>query len=890
MSLKLKATIIITCIFIILGFVDFSIRQYIIFPSFLSLEKENAAENAIRVQEVINSEVQHLDILLHDWSAWDDTYEFVHNANEDYIKANLAPTTMESNQLNMMYFAAEDGHIAWSGINGLSPDVEKKLKEFLGKTIKEDHPLRNYDRKNTPLSRIRTSGLYSTPAGFFIVSSRPVLTTDNKGPARGALIMGTLIDDAFINRLSEQIKLSLTRYVPSDSAIESNLTQQLADKSFVYLIETEEPRTILNIYIAIRDITGKNKLMLKVHRPRKIVQTGYAATLYATISFLATMISALVVMLLLIHWLVVKPVLRLKDSVISAKMDNQKLPALMSRHDEIGVLGREFKQLLELLDERSKKLEDTNRQLTEDIDRIYKVEKALHESEEQLRTVLENLPVGVFIHDRQGNFRHVNDVGCRITGYDREEILKMNIKNIDPVEYSQEDKKMVARQFIEKGRFVFESTNTRKDGSTYPVEIHLAEITLNGEPLLLSLVFDITDRKKAEEAKRATEEQIARAKKMESLGLMAGGVAHDLNNVLSGIVSYPEMILMDLPEESRLRRPIETMHESGKRAVAIVQDLLTVARGVAVEKDIIDINRVVLRYLDSAEFKRLMTYNPGVTIKTELEETELNIKGAPVHIGKSLMNLVINAVEALNGLGKIVIKTENKYLDRHIRGYEEVKPGEYAVLSVADNGNGIEPKDLERIFEPFYSKKHMGRSGTGLGLAIVWNSVQEHNGYIDVSTSSKGTKFELYFPVSYEKALSENAKKSPKGYQGNGEKILIVDDVDTQREIFTSMLDYLGYKPVAVSSGEEAISYLTQNSADLIILDMIMEPGMSGKETYKEIIKINPGQKAIVASGFAETEDVIETQRLGAGIFIKKPVTMEKLGIAIREELEKKRG
>ncbi len=405
---------------------------------------------------------------------------------------------------------------------------------------------------------------------------------------------------------------------------------------------------------------------------------------------------------------------------------------------------------------------------------------------------------------------------------------------------------------------------------------------------MLSLVLDITDRKNAEEAKKITEDQIARAKKMESLGLMAGGVAHDLNNVLSGIVSYPEMILMDLPEDSRLRRPIETMHESGKRAVAIVQDLLTVARGVAIEKDIININRVVRRYLDSAEHKRLMEYNPGVTIRTELEEAELNIKGAPVHIGKSLMNLVTNAVEALDGFGNIVIKTENKYLDRHIKGYEEVKPGEYAVLSVADTGKGIAQKDLERIFEPFYSKKYMGRSGTGLGLTIVWNAVQEHNGYIDVITSGRGTKFELYFPISHEKELVDSAKKSRNGYQGHGEHILIVDDVDTQREIFKSMLGYLGYKPVAVSSGEEAIEYLTKNRADLILLDMIMEPGMSGKETYKEIIKIYPGQKAIIASGFAETDDVKEAQRLGAGAFIKKPVTMEKLGMAVREELDKR--
>ena len=409
----------------------------------------------------------------------------------------------------------------------------------------------------------------------------------------------------------------------------------------------------------------------------------------------------------------------------------------------------------------------------------------------------------------------------------------------------------------------------------------------NGERQLLSLVVDITDRKQAEEARQITEEQRSRSRKMESLGPMAGGVAHDLNNVLSGIVSYPEMILMDFPEDSPLRKPVETMHKSGLRAVAIVQDLLTVARGVAVEKETLNINAVVLRYLDSAEHLRLLDLNPGIKIEVSLDDKLFNIKGVPIHVGKSLMNLVLNAIEALGGFGDITIKTENKFLDQNIKGYEEVKTGEYVVLTVKDNGKGISKKDLDRIFEPFYSKKYMGRSGTGLGLTIVWNAVQEHNGYIDVSSGDMGTRFDLYFPTTRDIEFKDKEKKSIEGFKGKGEKILVIDDVEIQRGVFCNMLNYLGYNPVSVSGGEEALDYLAENKTDLIVLDMIMEPGMGGKETYKKIIKINPGQKAVIASGFAETEDVKDTQRMGAGRFIKKPVSLEKLGIAVREELDK---
>ena len=206
---------------------------------------------------------------------------------------------------------------------------------------------------------------------------------------------------------------------------------------------------------------------------------------------------------------------------------------------------------------------------------------------------------------------------------------------------------------------------------------------------------------------------------------------------------------------------------------------------------------------------------------------------------------------------------------------------------MSDDGPGISSNDLERIFEPFYTKKVMGRSGTGLGLAVVWNVVQDHKGYIDVTTDEKGTTFELYFPITRE-AMSDKDLSIPiKDYKGDGETILVVDDVKSQREISCKMLDTLGYKAKAVSSGEEAVEYLKEHTVDLILLDMIMDPGMNGRKTYEQIIKIHPNQKATIASGFAETDDVKEAQKLGAGQYIKKPYTIEKIGLAVKEELDR---
>jgi len=390
-----------------------------------------------------------------------------------------------------------------------------------------------------------------------------------------------------------------------------------------------------------------------------------------------------------------------------------------------------------------------------------------------------------------------------------------------------------------------------------------------------------------EETLRENKEKLARSKKMESLGLLAGGVAHDLNNVLSGIVSYPELLLLQLPEDSQFKKAIETIKESGDRAVAIVQDLLTVARGVATTKEPLNLNDLIGGYLHSPEFNKLKQFHPTVTVNTNLNTDLLNISGSHVHIRKVVMNLVSNASEAIKGSGNVTISPVNRYVDRPLSGYDDVNVGEYAVLAVSDDGSGISSDDLERIFEPFYTKKVMGRSGTGLGLAVVWNVVQGHKGYIDVTSNENGTTFELYFPITRDEISGKDLSIPIKDYKGNGETILVVDDVASQRDISCKMLEIFGYKIKVVSSGEEAVDYLKENTVDLILLDMIMDPGINGRETYERIIKIHPNQKAIIVSGFAETDDVKATQRLGAGQYLKKPLTLEKLGLGIKEVLEK---
>ena len=412
------------------------------------------------------------------------------------------------------------------------------------------------------------------------------------------------------------------------------------------------------------------------------------------------------------------------------------------------------------------------------------------------------------------------------------------------------------------------------------VSLKLLPIVEEGHKLIIITLNDVSEQ-------RRMEALIQRSERMEAIGTLAGGVAHDLNNILGGLVSYPELLLLQLPENSPLRKSILTIQKSGEKAAAVVQDLLTLARRGVVVTEVVNLNDVIAEYLKSPEHENLQSYHPGVHIETHLETDVLNILGSSTHLSKTVMNLTSNAAEAMPEGGKLSISTENRHIDRPIGGYDDVLEGDYVILTVSDIGTGISPDDMEKIFEPFYTKKKMGRSGTGLGMAVVWGTVKDHSGYIHVeSTEGKGTTFTLYFPAT-RKSLEERSEISLKDYMGKGEAILVVDDVEEQRKIASGMLKEFGYSVISVSSGEKAVEYLKTNKVDLLLLDMIMDPGMDGLDTYKKILELHPGQKALIASGFSETDRVKELQSLGAGAYIRKPFLLEKIGPAVKGELEK---
>lgn len=527
------------------------------------------------------------------------------------------------------------------------------------------------------------------------------------------------------------------------------------------------------------------------------------------------------------------------------------------------------------------------------------MEEDLKTQRERLENIIKFLPDAILVIDREGKVLAWNRTMEYISGVKKEEMAgRGNYEYALPF-YGERRPTLVDLALQPDPEMEQKYTTFKRSGDMLSAETFIM-IPGMGETRHLSAtasalrdehgdiiaaiecIRDDTERKKLEE-------RLKQAEKMEALGQLAGGVAHDLNNVLGVLVGYSELLLNGLQQNDKMRNYIERILESGKKAAAMISDLLTLARRGVVVSDVINLNDLVKDYLNMPEFEKLNYYHRDVKIAANLENGLLNIKGSPVHIGKVIMNLVSNAAEAITGPGTVTIKTESRYMDSSIEGLEEMPEGEYAVLSVIDTGSGISASDLNRIFEPFYTKKKMGRSGTGLGLSIVWGTVKDHNGYIDVKSKiGQGTTFSVYFPATREAVKAVGGTMSYEDFMGKGESILVVDDIKQQRELAETLLDKLGYSVTCASGGEEAIKLAKLNKFDLVMLDMIMDPGIDGLDTYKEILKINPGQKAIIVSGYTETDLVKKAQELGAGEFVQKPYILEILARAIKRELEGK--
>ncbi len=510
--------------------------------------------------------------------------------------------------------------------------------------------------------------------------------------------------------------------------------------------------------------------------------------------------------------------------------------------------------------------------------------KKLHDSEERFRSLYENAPTAyVSIRVEDAVIVNCNAAAKRLLGFARHHLIGSSLLDHVAKDKGNQMRAKWIHQLLQNGQSVHAEVLELLHHDKQPIWVNVSLEPFIGRHGQVvegrCILVDTTEQ-------RRLEEQLRNAQRMEAIGTLAGGVAHDLSNILSAIVGYPDLLLMDIPHDSPLHKPLKKIKSAGHRAAVIVQDLLTLARrGVAIT-EVINVNDIVNDYLQAPESEDLIVHHPHIKVEADLDQDLVPVKGSAVHLVKALMNIVNNAAEAMTESGVIHISTRNQYVNDN-DSQIKAESGEYAVLVVKDSGHGIKSEDLKRVFEPFFTKKVMGRSGTGLGMAIVWAAVQDHNGFIDVdSQEGYGTTVRIYLPKTHEKQSFHQVMPFVSELPGRGEKILVVDDDIEHREIAVHMLTRLGYKVETAESGEAALAQLEKYQPDIIILDMVLGSSLDGLSTYRKALERYPNQKAIITSVFTESNRVKKALGLGVGAYIKKPYNLNEISVAVRHELD----
>jgi PAS domain S-box-containing protein len=476
---------------------------------------------------------------------------------------------------------------------------------------------------------------------------------------------------------------------------------------------------------------------------------------------------------------------------------------------------------------------------------------------------------------------------CEIFGYTKEELEHMTVNDIAHPEDINKSPAFIQRTLRgETDRGTFEKRYLHKKGHVVACQVSSSLVrNADGSPLcFISHVHDITERKRAEEESEVLREQLRQSQKMEAIGRLAGGIAHDFNNLLTIIKGYSQLSLIELKEDTPLKKNIEHIHGATDRAANLVRQLLAFSRRQILEMKVLDLN-AILTNLDNM-LRRVI--GEDIELITILAEDLGRVKTDPGWIEQAIMNLVVNSRDAMPSGGKLTIETGNVDLDEaSTYGHFDVEPGRYVMLSVSDTGAGITPEVMERLFEPFFSTKEKDK-GTGLGLSTVYGIVKQSDGDIWVySEPGKGATFKIYLPRVDEPLEERREKVLCDELLRGSETILLVEDEENVRKLALRVLERQGYKVLSARDGDDALLICEQfkDPIHLMLTDVVM-PGMSGHELAKRLKSLHPKMKVLYMSGYTDDTIVLHGVLVEGVNYIQKPFTVDALTKKVREVLE----
>lgn len=837
-------------------------------PGFARVEREYVSRDVERCRLVLESESRRIDRLAADYAGWDDLYSYVGATNEAFVLSNFPVSTFLNNRLDDIWIFGPTGQVVWCGTLEAEADEGKVVAArrepddaawgaFVGAT-----------------RGVGTSGLLSLTDGVWLVAAHPITDSALTAPHRGLLVLMRRVGDALVEDVRETAYMPNLDVWPSPSAPalpeEVLETVTALPPGHVGVVELKDE---LQTFARMPDWEGQAAVLLRVRSPRPILAVGRAAARLAFIGLLLIGGLLSLAILGLIDRFLVRRIHRLQRETADLTAEAEAVGRVIAKgRDPIGRLGQAINQLLERLD---------------------RAQRAARESEMQFRMLMERIPefaiVGV---DQAFNLIYWNRGAERLFGFREKEALGQPFADLLLPDALRAGWTRAAREWIERGSRMPDTdwVAPRRDGGHVPVAAR--GVCVRNESGQSGLFWIITDRAQGtrdETEDRQIQSRMWRARKIESLCVMAGGVAHAFNNRLVAIVGNADLALQDLPPGVKGRDFVAAIKRAAIEASALPANLLAYGGKGHFDMRDTDLNKVVREHLDAAR----ASLPHGISLAVEYAENLPTTALDPGHIRNAIGELIANAIEASDAShGEMMVRTgflradraylEHAYLD------EGLPAGPYVFVEVEDHGAGMDQDTLARVFDPFFSTRQTGR---GLGLALVLGIVRGHRGAIHLySEIGQGATFRLLLPVVasvHEPEPAHHLPLAPHGEWRSGGVVLVVDDEESMRMVARLMLERHGFDVLTAADGVEAIEVVRRDprAVDVVLLDLTM-PRMDGVEAGRTLRTIRPDLPIILCSGYNENEarKRFEGQELNG--FLQKPFDGDSLVARLRAALE----
>jgi two-component system cell cycle sensor histidine kinase/response regulator CckA len=846
LGLRRKTQIITGMVLLGLLAVVYAVTRRTLLVRFSELEEEQTRQNLDRVSNAISNELDLLNGSARDDSMWDEAYDFVQHPRPDWGEKNFGNDTYKHLRLNVLvYFnAAAEPVFAreFETVTGQLKTARPEIVSAFSRLLPS--PL-------DPSKQEGTSGILQVSPGCLLVAAWPVVPSIGQAPPKGVLVMARWLSEGELRRLGWTQNLQFDVYPAHDlrPGDQSHLALRHLSGSTPMFVAPLTQEQIAG-YTLLKDINGDSSILLRVVMPRRIHQQGKTTL---TFLMLATSIVGLVFTLVnvaLLDRMILSRLIALRDAVASigtASDLSSRVP--VQGHDELAELGASMNRML----------------------------AAFEHSQKGLRTqaqAIEACADGIAILDEEEKFVYMNRAHAAIFGYTSpRELMGKSWK----VLYSEEEIARFEQDILPalrlNSRWEGEAVALQTDGRSFPQQVSLAVLAEGG---LVCICRDLSDRRKMED-------QLRKKQRMESIGTLAGGIAHDFNNLLTVIIGYGQTLLTKVANDPGLRSNVEHIVQSASRAAALTRQLLAFSRKQVLQPRVLDLNAVVR---DLEKMLRPLV-GDDIVMVTECAPDLGPVKADLSQIEQVIVNLVVNARDAMPNGGRLVLSTANVDHTHVNPNDRDIPPGDYVVLSVSDNGVGMSNEVLSRIFEPFYTTKDVGK-GTGLGLSTVYGIVEQSGGFVSVNSKpGKGTEFNVFLPRCEAQAESKSGERAPSWQRKGTETVLLVEDDAAVRELAHDVLRSCGYRVLAVPDPRQLSSVLEQNSETIhILLTDVLMPGMNGREVAREVQRRHPETKTLYMSGYAY-QTMLGRGILEAGAqFIQKPFTPSQLSEKVREVVD----